>query len=296
MSQQNQVHLKVLPTGKPHISFSELNDWISCSWRHKLKNIDKLYEQRPSPIPMFGTIIHSANEYYLKHRIMQTDVAITKIKTTWNECRNRSQEDLKLTDLEYTQFLKDFNEKDQEKFEKDATIILAEVPKFLDDNFPNWEFIDAEHMLYENLDDIPYAFKGYIDGIIKCDGKRKNQKVIWLLDWKTSSFGWVREKKEDPLVKQQIVFYKYFYAKKHNIDPKDIRVGFAILKRSAKIGTHCELFTVSVGDVTVKRALKYIRNMLLSLEKGIALKNKFNCVWCDFYNTEHCDAIFRIIK
>ena len=30
------------PTGKPHVSFSEIKIWKECPWRHKLTYIDKI--------------------------------------------------------------------------------------------------------------------------------------------------------------------------------------------------------------------------------------------------------------
>ena len=32
----------MFPTGKPHVSFSEIKAWKECSWRHKLIYIDKI--------------------------------------------------------------------------------------------------------------------------------------------------------------------------------------------------------------------------------------------------------------
>ena len=39
----------LLPTGKPHVSFSEVKVWKECSYRHKLAYVDKLdtYENNP---------------------------------------------------------------------------------------------------------------------------------------------------------------------------------------------------------------------------------------------------------
>ena len=39
--QKDISELKLL-TGKPHVSFSEIKDWVECSYRHKLIHIDKL--------------------------------------------------------------------------------------------------------------------------------------------------------------------------------------------------------------------------------------------------------------
>ena len=76
--------------------------------------------------------------------------------------------------------------------------------------------------------------------------------------------------------------------KDSNINLKEIRCAFVILKKQAKQGKHCELFAISVGDVTIKRNLKMVTDMVTSVKKGIALKNRNSCLYCDYHNTEHC--------
>ena len=78
-------------------------------------------------------------------------------------------------------------------------------------------------------------FKGFIDGIIKVPKKRGTGHVYWIIDWKTSgAWGWRRDKKQDLGMTAQLILYKHFWAKKHNIDLKDIRCGFILLKRGGK--------------------------------------------------------------
>ena len=61
-----------------------------------------------------------------------------------------------------------------------------------------------------------------------------------------------------------------------------------ILKKAAKPGEHCELFSISLGEVPINRSLKVVSNMITAVKKGIALKNRDSCMWCEFKNTEHC--------
>ena len=46
------------PTGKPHISFSEIKQWKECGYRHKLVYIDKIDTFEDSPYLHFGTAVH----------------------------------------------------------------------------------------------------------------------------------------------------------------------------------------------------------------------------------------------
>jgi hypothetical protein len=113
--------------------------------------------------------------------------------------------------------------------------------------------------------------------------------VYWILDWKTAqSYGWRREKKQDFLMHAQLIMYKHFWAKKNNIMLKDIRCGFILLKRGGKPGKVCELVKVSVGPKTLAKGIKMMNNMLASVRRGLALKNRDSCKYCAFYQTDHC--------
>lgn len=268
-----------LPTGKPHVSFSEMRTWKECSYRHKLQHVMKIDLSKPGPLMDFGTAVHASCEDYLKTRVMKPEIAVEMIRKVWEK-----NKDLKVID-------KDGKERvifdNVEQYVKEANDILADVPKWLEETFPNWEFVDAEHYLYEKIGDTPHAFKGFIDGVIKCKGAR-NKVITWLIDWKTTSWGWTMDKKSDDMVRAQLVLYKNFWSKKFGTDPRDIRCGFVLLKRTAKPGQHCELVTASIGDVTTGRSLKVLTNMLSCVKKGIAIKNRNSCQYCDYHGTEWC--------
>jgi hypothetical protein len=86
----------------------------------------------------------------------------------------------------------------------------------------------------------------------------------------------------------QLILYKHFWAKKHNIDLKDIRCGFVLLKRAGKKGKVCELVKVSVGPKTLNRGIKIMKNMINSVNKKLFLKNRNSCKFCPYYKTKHC--------
>lgn len=268
--------LELLRTGKPHISFSELRDWVDCSFRHKLKYIDKLDVFRPSYHLAFGTAAHAALEDYLNTRVMKPEIAHAQLEKLWLP--------------EYA--LAEPNEKDFsiEKLKLQLTEILNEVPEFLETEFPGWELVAAEQNLYESIDKHTTKFKGFVDCIIKVRDK-KGKEQVWILDWKTSGSGWTPMKKKDPLTGLQLTLYKGFWLQKI-ADPeytlKNVRCAFVILKRKAKPTKHCERMNVSVGEVTLKRGLKLVDNMLMSVKRGVFIKNRNSCTYCDFKETEHC--------
>jgi len=269
---QEKTPFETLPTGKPHVSFSEVKLWKECSYRHNLVHVKKLDFSKPSPVLEFGTAVHSACEDYLLTKVMKAEICMNALEEAW---RKKSGQE-------------DFTPKSLETAKLEAAQILAEVPAFLEREFPGWEVVDAEHQLYEPVEGHPHAFKGFIDGVIKAKGK-KGETVYWILDWKTTQRGWFREKRSDDMVKSQLGLYKnYWHQKNPQVPFKDIRCGFVLLKKAAKPGEHCELFSVSLGEVPIKRSLKVVSNMLTSVKRGIALKNRDACTWCEFKGTEHC--------
>ena len=58
----------VFPTGKPHISLSEVKQWKECPYRHKLVYIDKIETFEPSPYLHFGTAVHEGCETLLERK------------------------------------------------------------------------------------------------------------------------------------------------------------------------------------------------------------------------------------
>lgn len=270
--QEVKNNFEVLPTGKPHISFSEVKLWKECSYRHFLFHVKKIDLSKPSPVLDFGTAVHAACENYLLKRVMDPRIAYDHMEKAWDEKKQ----------------FPEFTFESLAKAKAEAATILAEVPKFLDDTFPEWEVVDAEHQLYEAVENHPHAFKGFIDGVIKAKGKR-GETIHWILDWKTTARGWFREKRSDDMVKAQLALYKNYWCQKHPEVPfKDVRCGFVLLKKSAKPGEHCELFSVSLGEVPIKRSLKVVSNMITSVKRGVALKNRDACTWCEYKGTENC--------
>lgn len=265
--EQNLV-LENLKTGKPHVSFSEVSCWKECSWRHKLQHVDKLGEVKYAPALAFGTIQHAAIEHLVTHGEVDIEEFCKKLASTWEEHKFEELQPLAQA---------------QEQLRN----ITIEFKPFMDQTFPGWKHVASEFPLYEGIDDTKHAFKGFIDLIIEVPGK-KDKKLYWILDLKTTQWGWDRDKKSDEVTRYQLIYYKNFWSRKLQINPKDIRCAFILLKKRGKPGKFCESITVSVGDVTTGRAMKTLRNMLASVARGVALKNKGACKWCEFKGTVHC--------
>jgi hypothetical protein len=293
-----------LPTGKPHISFSEFSKWSNCSWEHFLAAVKGLDRRLPGPHAEFGTAVHATAEHYLRTRVLDPNIAINMIDARWKELNETPPPELLPEEL--PKFLSSFSietvfngkklvTQGVDIWKEQAASIVEEIPAFVDSQFPNWSLVDAEHQLYEPIEGSQFKFKGFIDGVIECDPKRGKKRVTWLLDWKTSTSGWFKDKKMDPLTKKQLIFYKHYWCTKNKRDIKDVRCAFVILKRLAKPGTHIDFFPISVGQKPIEATLREARNMIHSVNNGIAIKFRTGCKYCDFFDTKHCDSVFRKI-
>ncbi len=270
------------PTQKEHVSFSEIKCWKECSYRHKLMHIDKVDKFEPSPYLDFGTAVHEGCETLLESKTVDKEKLFTDIKSAWAEHGFEDPE-------WYSKMPGWYKHVPVDTWCDWAENMWKEVPQFLDDTFPGWEYVSAEEMLYEPIENKDLNFKGYIDGIIKVPKKKGEGYNYWIIDWKTAqSYGWRRSKKQDILMTAQLILYKHFWSRKHSVELKDIRCGFILLKRGGKPGKVCELVTVSVGPKSLEKAIKIMNNMVSSVRKNMFLKNRDSCTYCQFKETEFC--------
>lgn len=277
VKEQSLIEPKKLPTDKLHISYSEFVDWNDCSYRHKLKHINKIDLDKPSEHTEFGGIIHEAIENYL---LTKTAFDLPAIEE-------------KVTNSLLA--IPSFKKEEIDGWRSSVSPILTQLPKFLEENFPNYELVSAEYELMESLErKKDRYFKGFIDVILKydyVDKRKKNPEVerrYVVADWKTTSWGWTGDKKRDPIKQMQLVLYKHFWAKKNNIPIDKVKCAWVLLKRTAKAGDNIELVPVSVGEKAIEKALENVYRMVNSVERQIFSKNRNSCRFCPYYGTGHC--------
>lgn len=278
----------LLPTGKPHVSFSEVKMWKECPWRHKLVHIDKLSEFEPSPHLDYGTIVHEGIENYLKTKEMDIEEVLRQIEAKWEENGFDTQEFIeKQTASALSQGWK-YKHNNLESWKESARNCLERLPEFMDENFGNWKTIEAEHALYENIQGVTgEKFKGFIDAIIlsEIDGKKK----AWIIDWKTSSArGWNRQKRQDFLMQAQLMLYKSFWSEKMMLKSSDISCGFVLLKKNTASHKSVELIKISAGPTSMEKSQKLVRSAIKGIRAGFLIKNREACKFCEFKDTEYC--------
>lgn len=281
-------NLSLLPTGKPHVSFSEVKMWKECPWRHKLVHIDKLSEFEASPHLDYGTIVHEAIENFLKTKTIDYDQTYEQIQDAWDKNMYDTDEYIQKQTLSAKKQGWRYKHYRVEEWKESAKNCLDRLPAFMEENFGNWKTIEAEHQLYEDIQGVNgEKFKGFIDALIlsEKDGKKK----AWIIDWKTSSArGWNRQKRQDFLMQAQLLLYKSFWAEKMMLRSKDISCGFVLLKKNTPSHKSVELVKVSAGPVLMERSQKLVRSAIKGIRAGLVMKNRESCKFCEFKDTDNC--------
>lgn len=250
----------------PHISFSALKDWNYCAWYHKLTRIDKIGAFTGNAFTAFGNAIHEVCEKkLLKEEVDENDLFIRR----------------------FEHFLGELNEEQDEKLVEEmreqGKAILPEIEDALADYFGEYEVLGSEIPLDEKIDDEDeYIFKGFIDGVVATpDGK------VHIFDWKTCSWGWDAKRRNSPMTTYQLTLYKHYFARKMDIDPKNVETHFALLKRTSK-KDRVEFFRVTSGPRKTENALKLLKKALYNIKNKRYIKNRLSCKFCAFNKTEHC--------
>lgn len=256
----------------PHVSYSELKNWDTCAFYHKLVHIDKLKIFKGNEYTAFGNAIHdTCEQMLLNDRVKASEHFVESYKNVLKELAAQNY---------------DFNKKLVVDMKEQGLNILPHVLPALKNYFGTFEVIATEEAIYEPIDIEDFNFKGYIDLVLKTKDGRYH-----VIDWKTCSWGWNAKKKSDKMIVYQLVFYKYFYALKHNIDPDLVDIHFGLLKRTAK-KNEVELFKVSSGKKRTDNALNFLKKAVYNIINKKHVKNKLACIGpygpCEFYKTKHC--------
>jgi ATP-dependent exoDNAse (exonuclease V) beta subunit len=250
-----------------HISYSELKNWEFCPFHHKLIYIDGFKAFRGNEYTAFGTAIHDVCE----KKLLKEDfnASETFVKGFQKELKRLEEDKV------------EFNLERALEMVPQGIALLPEIEPALEQYFKSYEIVSSEEQLMVPINE-DINFKGFIDAVVKTpDGK------YHIVDWKTTSWGWDSRRRSDPIVTYQLTLYKYFFCKKHDIDPKNVETHFALLKRTSK-KNRVEFFRVTSGAKKTENALKLLYMALYNIEKKRYLKKRSNCFKCPFNMTKEC--------
>lgn len=275
---------------KDRISFSEWQSYRKgCQWRWKLDYLDKVGIQGSGIYLDFGKSVHGALE---KYKTRKDPVTLDAAKMLFTKLFTEMFEANKAT------------YKVRERESKIDDFVTA-AHRILDDidNCPelkDCEVVYNEHELVvpmDRSDGMTINFKGFIDMVFKGkDGRGK--PILYIVDFKTCSWGWDGDKRQDRDMHAQLFLYKHFLCKKFNLDPKEVRTAFILLKRRPAKGVCAvEFFPISAGPVSVQRALDSINSDMTDMDERLKTntlqKNRKQCTndygdVCQYYKTKHC--------
>ena len=252
----------------PHISYSELKDWVTCAFYHKLTRIDKLKGFKGNEFTAFGTAIHAVCE----KKLLKEDIDDERFfVSSFSDCISSLGDDVPVDSRLVDQMV------------GQGKALLPEIEEAVADYFGEYNVEAVELPLYEPIkgqDD--YKFKGFIDAIVSTpDGK------VHIFDWKTCSWGWDSRRRSEKMTTYQLTLYKHFFAQKMEIDPKNVETHFALLKRTAK-KNRVELFRVTSGPRKTENALKLLHKALYNIKNKRYIKNRLSCERCTFRHTKEC--------
>ena len=264
MKQNQQTEIK-------RISFSELKNWKECPYRHKLIYVDKLPHFEGNEYTAFGTAIHAVCEKVIPS---ERKDSIEIFEDAFKEELDTLREQGKVLNQELVEDMK-----------RQALPICEQVLPAIKEHFGEFSVISVEEEILEPINEFNSfgtSFKGFIDMVIQTSDNKYH-----IIDWKTCSWGWSRDKKSDPMTTYQLTFYKNYFSKKHNIQPKLIETHFVLLKRTAK-KDNIEILRITSGTKKTDNSLKVLQNAVINIENKNYIKNRLNCKYCKFYKTEHC--------
>ena len=281
------------------ISYSQYSQWDVCPHKWKLNYIDKLSEFTDNIHTLFGTSMHEVLQTYLT--VMYNDTikmadALPLEKMLLHRMKYNYTNAMEKNGGEVI-----CEQSDMEEFYKHGLSILDWFKKRRQNYFSKkgYELVGIEPPInYDLPNDI--KFIGYID-VLLYDKVRDRYKII---DIKTSTMGWNKYQKADKNKTDQLLLYKQFYGAQHDIPLDKIDVEYFIVKRKLyeKVDfpqRRVQTFSPANGKPSINKVINNLNQFLqesfidgeYNMEHTyIKRPSKKNCRFCEFNQTEHCDA------
>ena len=187
------------------------------------------------------------------------------------------------------------------EFFQDGITIIDEFLKRKSSYFPkkSTELVGIELDLNQELDN-KLTFIGYMDVVIhnKKTGKTK------IVDIKTSTMGWNKYMKADKSKTNQLLMYKQFFSKQHDIPMDKIEIEYLILKRKLYENLdfpqkRVQAFVPANGKPSINKVVTRLDEFIEECfdESGERIDKEYqkvvstkNCKYCEFKDKkELCD-------
>ena len=281
------------------ISYSQYSQWDVCPWKWKLNYVDKLSTFTDNIHTLFGTSMHEVLQTYLTVMYEDTvkmadalplqEMLLKRMKTNYSQIMGRNGGEVFVEQTE------------MEEFYQHGLLILEWFKKKRGSYFSKkgYELVGIEVPIDYKMND-GVKFIGYIDVLIH-DTVRDRYKII---DIKTSTMGWNKYQKADKNKTDQLLLYKNFWGAQNNIPLDKIDVEYFIVKRKLyeKVDfpqRRVQTFTPANGKPSINKVVnnvnRFVEDCFIDDKHNLEtnyIKNPSpkNCRFCEFNQTEHCDA------
>ena len=283
------------------VSFSQYSMWHNCPQQYKLSYIDGLSESTSNIHSIFGTAMHETLQNYLEKCLRISKSQADKMIDLKDYLKERMRETyLKETEGELNSQI--CTKEEMVEFLEDGNVLLDWFQKSKNFNrffsLKHDELVAIEQPINTKIAD-NVNFMGFIDLIIR-DTFNGRYRII---DFKTSTRGWSKYQKKDPVKNAQILLYKKFYAELLNISEDIIDVEFIILKRKVEVVEDIPTYRMSKhipanGKVSVNKAwngFKEFVDNVFDKDGNYRTDIEFPknatklCEWCEFHHRGICD-------
>ena len=208
------------------VSYSQYSLWNSCPYQWKLQYVDKIKTSEPSIHTIFGSAMHEAIQTYLgcmyNFTIKEAD------EQNIEDLLRRKMKEFYEKEIVEPEKLDLVSKEDMVEFFQQGEEILEFFRKKRGDYFnkKSWSLLGIEERLA-----IPIRgdlhFLGFLDVVLKDEISGK----IKIIDIKTATMGWNKYQKADVVKNDQLLLYKEYYSKKHDVPVDMIDIEFLIFKR-----------------------------------------------------------------
>jgi RecB family exonuclease len=285
------------------VSFSQYSMWSGCPNQYKLAYIDNLKTGGGSIHTLFGTAMHETLQEYLDKCLRISKSQADKLMDLKETLKYKMRE-CYLKEVEGEIGNEEICTKDElVEFLQDGNTILEYFQKSKNFNkffsLKHDELVAIEHPLHVKLAD-NVNFIGFIDLVVR-DSYNGRYRII---DFKTSTKGWSKYQKSDPVKNAQILIYKKFYAEFLNVSPDIIDVEFIILKRKVMDNPEFTIPRISKhipanGKPSINKAwnnFKEFVDTVFDMEGNYRTDIEYPkkpsklCMYCEFFERGICDA------
>ena len=257
------------------ISFSELTTYLSCHYKWKLSYVDYI-ESSQSVHLAYGSAIHSGLESFWTTNGSNLLAAQQLFEKTFKDSVSTAKYEITINT--YNDFLSSGKE----------LLSLFFYSNLYKTQKHRYTLIAVEKQIYSKIAEVnglPLYFNGYIDLILY---DHQFDKYI-IIDFKTTTRGWSRDQRKDPLKTLQLTFYKKFLSEELNIDNKRITCLFILLETNRKVIEEVEIDITQTSLDTATSLLMKSVDMMYN-QNMIQFKNNKSCNnFCSFNNSPFCD-------